>query len=64
MSHNTATGQGSVFNVGNAELVSFTNVTFEENSGAPCVCLTCGVYVSQMLCVCITTRASDVCQCR
>lgn len=34
MSHNTATGQGSAFNVGNAELVSFTNVTFEENSGA------------------------------
>jgi hypothetical protein len=33
VSHNTATGQGSVFNVGNAEMVSFTNVTFEENSG-------------------------------
>lgn len=33
VSGNTATGQGSVFNVGNAELVSFTNVTFTENSG-------------------------------
>jgi hypothetical protein len=33
VSGNTATGQGSVFNVGNAEMVSFTNVTFDENSG-------------------------------
>lgn len=33
MSDNTATGQGGVFNVGNAELVSFSNVTFEGNSG-------------------------------
>lgn len=33
VSGNTATGQGSVCNVGNAEMVSFTNVTFDENSG-------------------------------
>ena len=33
MSGNTATGQGSVFNVGNVEMVSFTNVTFDDNSG-------------------------------
>jgi hypothetical protein len=33
VSGNTATGQGSVFNVGNAEMVSFTNVTFDGNTG-------------------------------
>ena len=33
VSSNTASGQGSVFNVVNAELVSFNNVTFAGNSG-------------------------------
>lgn len=33
VSSNTASGQGSVFNVVNAELVSFNNVTFASNSG-------------------------------
>ncbi len=34
VSGNTATGQGSAFNVGTSERVSFANVTFEDNSGA------------------------------
>lgn len=33
MSGNMASGQGSVFNVANAELVSFDNVTFADNLG-------------------------------
>ena len=33
MSQNSATGQGSVFNVVNADVVSFSNVTFQGNSG-------------------------------
>lgn len=33
VSGNTASGQGSAFNVANAELVSFDNVTFADNLG-------------------------------